>query len=216
MNEMIEFFKNNLFPVVSSVVAVITVYLTALSLGHQKKSSCAKERLDNVISPIFEIIEPYMCPLAGLPTNESLNGIKHIFNENRLLAGATIRKYLAILQSEEAIRKNPKSFDKLCAEISREYDSLCKEIGIPCRSLKYRFFTYKLKFAWKYIFVIFFLAIFQIAIATFCFLVLIGIAVFAKILFDQGNYTEALIIAIPLGVVVSCCGYWSFRIDKST
>lgn len=122
--------------VLTLLVAFIASIINYTSMRRNKHIHLAKERLDAVISPLFEKLEP--CMKAEQSTENHSNTIEEvcsIIQKNTFLSGGELRRYLLLY---ERGKFGPAELPGLCQIVSGEYDRLSKSLDIPLRSEKYR------------------------------------------------------------------------------
>ena len=99
----------------------------------------ARERMTKVVSPLFELLEPVMCRAEiGRPVG-TLRAVISVIQRSSYLSGGRLWAY----RDKEELIPESKDAKDLSLLVSREYDSLCKSLGIPLRTLLYRNKTYK-------------------------------------------------------------------------
>lgn len=127
---------------IALLTGILTGYFSYKLLIHKEKSTYIKEKYENVIFPIFELIEPYLYSKEiTLEINSVVQKICNCVTENRKFISGYLLENIDFckkeLRSSNTISK--KTFISLCSTISIEYDKSCRKLGIPKRTFAYRF-----------------------------------------------------------------------------
>lgn len=155
LNSFFQFISNYnvLFQILTITISLIAQFKQHQTLSHNRYSSSAKFRMDNIVYPLFEIIEPYMeSARATALSFDDAERINAIIKMHRAYLGGKILYYEKFLiqytpdsfQTNLSCRKNLNQFYNT---VSLELDRLSIELGIPKRTLKYRVTTYRLQFS---------------------------------------------------------------------
>lgn len=117
-------------------------YFSHKLLIHKERNTYTKEKYENVIFPIFEIIESYLYSKEiTSEINSAVQQICHIVINNRKYINGLLLENIDVclnqLKDDNSITNN--SFTNLCSIISVEYDKSCKKLGISKRTFAYKF-----------------------------------------------------------------------------
>lgn len=121
---------------------LITVIFSVYIFYSSSKKSLERERYDNLIFPLFNLLEPYLFqPMDVDIFHQALD----IIEKNKSIAGG---KFLYVLYHS---RRDPSQehFRLLCSIVNSEFDRACHIIGIKKRAFFYRIdrHQYKTRFA---------------------------------------------------------------------
>lgn len=122
------------------LLGLFTLLIGLFNAWNSRKSTLALRRLDDVVSELFDIIEPYMLRDSPAPSVGVLQKIHGLMVSHTLALGGTFRSYLHI--SPESLSLDD-AWVPLFRKISGLYDALCFQAGIKLRPLHYRAFRYK-------------------------------------------------------------------------
>lgn len=126
---------------VALLTGVITGYFSYKLLIHKERNTYTKDKYENVIFPIFQLIEPYLYSKEITPEIISIvSEICICVTKNRMYINGFLLENIDFckkeLDSDKSISQ--KTFIELCSIISIEYDKSCKKLGISKRSLAYK------------------------------------------------------------------------------
>ena len=132
--------------VVTAISIVITFFVGFPALIGRKPSTKDEERMDKVISPLFEAVETYMMERREA-SDEEIKKILKIINSNKLLVGGGLRYFIPFLENppKDATYKKEK-LNRFVSSVSKEYDRLSATLGIPKRTMKYKVIMYRPRF----------------------------------------------------------------------
>ncbi len=121
---------------------LITVIFSVYTFYSSSKKSLERERYDNLIFPLFNLLEP--CLFQAMDVDVFRQALD-IIESNKSLAGG---KFLYILYHSKR-ELSQAHFRLLCSVVNPEFDRTCRIIGIKKRSFFYRIdrHQYKTKFA---------------------------------------------------------------------
>lgn len=129
-----------------NVASLITLILSGIALLvslwqtiYERHTEIAISRYLSVVSPLFELAEPYMIRSDHCSSLDA-SAIRSILKEHPQYCGGKLRRYRfsnLCSQSESTA---------FCRLISREYDRSCRKLGIPLRTQTYRISTYYPRF----------------------------------------------------------------------
>lgn len=129
----------------SSIVALVIAAIAAIiAFMEYRRSDFSLRRLEQVISPLFEMIEQTMMRNAARTDNDTVSKVIERIKSEPVLAGGKLRAYRALSTSAPSFSRE---WDSLCKRVSRDYDWLCRWNNIPRRSIRYRLQHYKWRFA---------------------------------------------------------------------
>lgn len=150
------------------VISVLTILISYFNYLHAKRSHSSEKRLELLVSPLFELVEPSMMKDGVLPDEAQLCKIRELINSQILLCGGTLREFRNI---SCGIANFHQQWIKLCNVSSSQYDKLCRLQSIPLRTLSYRIRNYKARFA---IIPIMFFGI-QLIVNTMCLMTILAV-----------------------------------------
>lgn len=136
--------------VISALIS-LTPIMSALNqqaqLRHARKAETAELRLREIIYPLFVIIEPYMKSFRLLSVSDA-QSVLDILQKNGPMIG-NLLEYQELLQNciQSPSSRTSKRLDHFFLAVNSEYDAICKELGIPKRSVRYRIKNYRFIFA---------------------------------------------------------------------
>lgn len=109
------------------LAALVSVYI----FKGEHSISFAKEQHDNLISPLFDLLEPVLFQVMD-PT--ILRRAIKLINANRNIADGKL------LELSYYCEKSPsqRNYNKLCAYVNTLYDKSCRKLGLKIRSYSYR------------------------------------------------------------------------------
>ena len=121
-------------PIISVVISgVITVWVQSKN----RNTLVIRERYEKLYFPMFVCLEPFLFKPLDAQCKIALNRAIQIYLKNRSLAGGRLDLRVYSCQPVSKCKKD--DFVELCDYVSREYDKLSKQLGIPIRSLLYRY-----------------------------------------------------------------------------
>lgn len=147
------------FGVLISVITSITIFINS------SRKSFERERYDKLIFPLFNLLEPYLFKdKDDIVFQKAID----IIQKNKDIAGGHFLNQL--YWCEKSFTQE--NFISLCTTTNREYDRICRVIGLKCRSIFYRLDReqYRTKFVfWTYLVVnCIFLFFCGLAVLIFC------------------------------------------------
>lgn len=113
-------------------IAILTALVTIWIFEKGNGKEIAKERLEKVISPCYEILYPHFYKPFNSDVRDAFERAKSIIEKEPLLAGGVIRTVFEN-QPFDGNHRDIK-YDNLCRTLDSEYHRLCKKVGIPVRS----------------------------------------------------------------------------------
>lgn len=156
-------------PILISLSALIhTIYSNYTS----SVRTMALTRYQNLIFPLFSLVEPYLYKqINSFEFEILLSKISNLFNENKIYAGGKLIEAFDFLCS----KSDQKNFDHFCFTLCKELDSCCKKIRIKPRTYAYRInkHQYKNKFELCWQIFLFSAPDFMLLIFTFILLALV-------------------------------------------
>lgn len=120
---------------ITALVSISSIVLALVSFIRSRRVSQSEARLKQVVSPLFDLLEPFMLSNMEYPSVETVSSVTDLINKNLLLSGGKIRDFFDLSREAPDFTKR---YLSLCNIIDREYDELCRSLGIPLRSTKYR------------------------------------------------------------------------------
>lgn len=141
-------------------IAAVGAFVAILTYRHTRRSSIGLRRLEMVISPLFELIEPTMYKDAKSPEPQTITSTLRIIDNNPMLAGGRLRECSILLHDNGYSNA---AWSRLCSQTSREYDRLCRWYLVPKRSMRYRVRYYKPRFSSFYLAVMLLRALLSLA-----------------------------------------------------
>lgn len=124
-----------------SVTLTLGIF-TLLISRNSNLSTVARERLDKVYHPLFLEIEPFLYKKVSLDDiSPFLSKYYELENSHSLLIDPVLRQEIRWLEKPSALQENKYGYDqwfRICDQISKTYDKLCKQAHIPIRSISYR------------------------------------------------------------------------------
>ncbi|MEA5134623.1 MAG: hypothetical protein VB035_00630 [Candidatus Fimivivens sp.] len=116
---------------------IISACVAYLISRRQYNTTIAKERLEKIISPVFETLSPYLfCSVYEPGVKGALADAVKLVESEPLMAGGVLRMFLD--QAMSTHMPNQRVYDQLCYHLENEYRGLCRTIGIPIRPWKDR------------------------------------------------------------------------------
>lgn len=125
-------------PVAVYVSAFLAAAVSVWLFCAGKYTDLARARYEHLISPLFELAEPYM--LRSGSQSIDADAVFSILKKHPALCGGRLRRYMY------ADLTTSKSALTFCRAISAEYDASCRLLGLPRRSILYRLELYQLRF----------------------------------------------------------------------
>lgn len=178
------------------IIAAVGALIAFFSYRHNKRSVSAMRRLEDVISPLFELIEPSMMRDAPPPDPQTVQSVLALLRSQLMLAGGSLRPY-ALLSPKEL--SSPPVWNQLCKDTSRQYDRLCSWCSIPKRSIQYRT-RYKTRFS---ILPIVLLVVRAMAsFGLFIIAVLIALALLRYVLLAQYEYVLPTVASLFVSILL--------------
>ncbi len=119
------------FDLAAIIATIISITASIYMFKNTPKYDLVYKRYNELISPLFNIIEPNLfMPVS----KEILAPIFKIIKDNKSLAGGRL------IELSYYCENNPSqnNFDNLCIYISSEYDSCCSRLGLKRRSIWYK------------------------------------------------------------------------------
>ena len=124
-----------------SVTLTLGIF-TLLISRNSNLSTVARERLDKVYHPLFLEIEPFLYKKVSLDDiSPFLSKYYELENTHSLLIDPVLRQEIRWLEKPSALQENKYGYNqwfRICDQISKTYDKLCKQAHIPVRSISYR------------------------------------------------------------------------------
>ena len=124
-----------------SVTLTLGIF-TLLISRNSNLSTVARERLDKVYHPLFLEIEPFLYKKVSLDDiSPFLSKYYELENSHSLLNDPVLRQEIRWLEKPSALQENKYGYNqrfRICDQISKTYDKLCKQAHIPVRSISYR------------------------------------------------------------------------------
>lgn len=124
-----------------SVTLTLGIF-TLLISRNSNLSTVARERLDKVYHPLFLEIEPFLYKKVSLDDiSPFLSKYYELENSHSLLIDPVLRQEIRWLEKPSALQENKYGYNqwfRICDQISKTYDNLCKQAHIPVRSISYR------------------------------------------------------------------------------
>lgn len=124
-----------------SVTLTLGIF-TLLISRNSNLSTVARERLDKVYHPLFLEIEPFLYKKISLDDiSPFLSKYYELENSHSLLIDPVLRQEIRWLEKPSALQENKYGYNqwfRICDQISKTYDKLCKQAHIPVRSISYR------------------------------------------------------------------------------
>lgn len=124
-----------------SVTLTLGIF-TLLISRNSNLSTVARERLDKVYHPLFLEIEPFLYKKVSLDDiYPFLSKYYELENSHSLLIDPVLRQEIRWLEKPSALQENKYGYNqwfRICDQISKTYDKLCKQAHIPVRSISYR------------------------------------------------------------------------------
>lgn len=124
-----------------SVTLTLGIF-TLLISRNSNLSTVARERLDKVYHPLFLEIEPFLYKKVSLDDiYPFLSKYYELENSHSLLIDPVLRQEIRWLEKPSALQENKYGYNqwfRICDQISKTYDKLCKQAHIPVRSIFYR------------------------------------------------------------------------------
>lgn len=124
-----------------SVTLTLGIF-TLLISRNSNLSTVARERLDKVYHPLFLEIEPFLYKKVSLDDiSPFLSKYYELENSHSLLIDPVLRQEIRWLEKPSALQENKYGYNqwfRICDQISKTYDKLCKQAHIPVRSISYR------------------------------------------------------------------------------
>lgn len=127
-------------PFVSVLIGGLTIFF---SFNHNR-SSCARERLDKVYGPLFLAIEPFLYRkgLSYDDVSSFISTYNDLEQRYHLLINPSLYLMMHQLSRDNACFVSDKDgynhWFRICRQISKEYDKLCRQSYLPVRSIEYR------------------------------------------------------------------------------
>lgn len=203
MNEALDFLSKGGGQFFTISVSILALVVSIVAPWRTRRVPLARERLDSIISPLFELTEKYLFVDRPFITTNDITQIIEIVIRGGYLAGGRLRSFIDIGLDEKGHRKR---FMRLCQNISKEYDFLCRAIGIPVRPFRYRYVKYGKWFITRFI-------LLYLCTTVLCVIALLGfIALLGKLLNTDTPISERIIYAII--IIVSSLGTIVFIITK--
>ena len=124
-----------------SVTLTLGIF-TLLISRNSNLSTLARERLDRVSHPLFLEIEPFLYKKVSLnDINAFLSKYYELENSHSLLIDPVLRQEIRWLEKPSALQEDKYGYNqwfRICDQISKTYDKLCKQAHLPVRSISYR------------------------------------------------------------------------------
>ena len=124
-----------------SVTLTLGIF-TLLISRNSNLSTVARERLDKVYHPLFLEIEPFLYKKVSLDDiSPFLSKYYELENSHSLLIDPVLRQEIRWLEKPSALQENKYGYNqwfRICDQISKTYDKLCKQAHITVRSISYR------------------------------------------------------------------------------
>jgi hypothetical protein len=114
------------------LATLLGVIVTFWVTQQEAKNRAVKERYENLIFPLFDVMEPVL--FQDEPTPDIYIEMMRIFTDNRQWADGELLERFHYYRNEP----NPSTFHKLCALVDSRYDSCCRQLGMPVRTYDYR------------------------------------------------------------------------------
>ena len=139
-------FLNSNETLLSAVLSLLGWLIARVNgIRPQKEHFLAQERLEKIINPIFELTESYMYKKSDSLSEITKYKIINIAKCNLPLSGGILMAY----SNNESLSKK-EDITAFLRYIDKEYDQLCKTLGIPLRSDYYRASKYKFKYCFTH------------------------------------------------------------------
>lgn len=157
--------------------------------------SFAQEQHNNLISPLFELLEPVLFQkVEPIVLHKAIK----LINENRNIADGKL------LELSYRCEKNPSqsNYNHLCSYVNRLYDRSCRKLGLKLRSYSYRIDRK------QYMHISFFICYILLRIITFLCIYLLsvgailGIIVYLYHFFNTLNDTFQIGVLLMLSVIL--------------
>lgn len=132
---------------ITIAISFATFVLQTRQLQNTRKMKSAEKRICDIIFPIFLIIEPYMKSGAPLACEDAAK-ILEILDHNAPFIG-NLYDYQELLSDCCHPHKSVshlKELDQFYSTVNKELDANSKAIGIPPRSIRYRYKNYRFVF----------------------------------------------------------------------
>lgn len=124
-----------------SVTLTLGIF-TLLISRNSNLSTVARERLDKVYHPLFLEIEPFLYKKVSLnDISAFLSKYYELESSYSLLIDPVLRQEIRWLKNPSALQEDKYDYNhwfRICDQISKTYDKLCKQAHIPVRSISYR------------------------------------------------------------------------------
>lgn len=123
------------------ITGLITGYFSLKLTIHKDKNTYTKEKYENLIFPIFILLEPYLYSKEITPEiNNIVKLIYEHFQKNRMYENGRLLEILnncfTDIDSKQTVSLN--NFTRLCSIISVMYDTSCKKLGVSKRTFVYK------------------------------------------------------------------------------
>lgn len=114
------------------ILGIVAIGFSVYTFKRGTSSPYDKERYEDLIYPIFTLIEPFLYKPINAEIEEVFKSVIEIIERERKIAGSKLTDNLKF------DRVNQDSYNTFCSHISREYDRLSRRLGLSVRSIDYR------------------------------------------------------------------------------
>jgi hypothetical protein len=160
----------------ATVIGLLGLLSSYKSSQSTKHFTVDKDRLERVISPLFEAIEPFMKRNSTTIDEDHVNLFLKLIDSEPLLSGGILRDLRDNLHFDHKNKSfRLKEFNAFFEYVSREYDRLCHRTGIPLRKWSYRLRSYYWRFCYQALLFLLLQAIIYMIISLVIFLAYLGL-----------------------------------------
>ena len=136
-----------------AIAAIIVGYISVILYNRTIKFSAKKDLFFNIYAPIFKILEEYLYKDISLQTLELIiNNIEIITCDKPYLPPKFNESLILLKQSCKNDSFDNERYIIFCIHIEKNYDKLCKKLGLPIRNIEYKLYKKQFSSNKKYIF----------------------------------------------------------------
>lgn len=124
--------------ILTIAVTLMSVYFGLKTAGITDKNNTAKQMIEKIYFPIFNLIEKDL--YKDITLTQAIdygNKTLDIINQNPMYAYPSLKMYAYDLTQSDETNFN-ENFKRLCWSVEKHYDKYSKCIGLPLRSYSYR------------------------------------------------------------------------------
>ena len=119
------------FQNIESIAVALSVIASLYIFWRTPKYANIKERYENVIFPLFSLLEPYLFKdFSKAPIDKALS----LINQNTSYAGSRLNEWAYYLGKNN----NQYNYNSFCKQLYYEYDKCSFILGLKIHSLSYR------------------------------------------------------------------------------